>query len=126
MKKIIAALLIIVSLVCMAGCSTSMYSSLMLKESGNNINRWEVSWQKMNGTLTKELFPTENNVLNYTMEGNLEDVTVTVSQGETSVTLSASENSLKLDNFKTEPILITVVAKNADKVKLTFNLAVSE
>ena len=125
MKKIIAALLIIVSLVCMAGCSTSMYSSFMLKQSGN-INRWEVSWYKMNGNLTKTLYPTENNVLEYTIEGDSEDVIVIVSQGEKSVQLNLEETTLDLQDFKSEAIVITVLATKADKTKLTFNLTVSE
>ena len=125
MKKIIAALLIIVSLVCMAGCSTSMYSSFMLKQSGN-INRWEVSWYKMNGNLTKTLYPTEDNVLEYTIEGDRDDVIVIVSQGEKSVQLNLEETTLNLQDFKSEAIVITVLATKADKTKLTFKLTVSE
>lgn len=125
MKKIIAALLIIVSLVCMAGCSTSMYSSFMLKQSGN-INRWEVSWYKMNGNLTKTLYPTEDNVLEYTIEGDRDDVIVIVSQGEKSVQLNLEETTLDLQDFKSEAIVITVLATKADKTKLTFKLTVSE
>lgn len=125
MKKIIAALLIIVSLVCMAGCSTSMYSSFMLKQSGN-INRWEVSWYKMNGNLTKHLYPTENDVLEYTMEGDLDDVIVIVSQGDKSVELDSEKNTLDLQDFEAKGILITVLATKANKTKLTFKLVKSE
>ena len=126
MKKIICLLLIVASMFTIVGCTQNFSSSLMLVETGA-INKWNISWQKMTGTVTKDLIlPSESEActLEYTMEGDLEDVTVTVKYNGEEITLEEVASG-SVEFTPVEPdrtITIVVKATGANKTKLTFKL----